>query len=62
MKKTYKKPQLGIIVIQDICSNGLNMASVQAQDRQTTIDNFEVVEQEQSKDAYSWDADSWGGN
>lgn len=47
--------------MQDICSNGLNLASVQTQDGKS-VDQFDVVEEEKSKTDYNWDQSSWGGN
>lgn len=61
MKKTYSKPSIMMVAIEDFCSNGLTEGSVQTSDG-TQVDHFKVIEQEQSKSQYDWSNDSWGGN
>lgn len=61
MKKLYIRPAVVTVGMQDICSNGLNLASVQTQDGKS-VDQFDVVEEDKSKTDYNWDQSSWGGN
>ena len=62
MKKKYIKPMAWVIsVVQPLCSNGLDNASVRRLNGDY-VDNFDVVEEEESKDKYNWDTNAWGGN
>lgn len=64
MKKKYVKPSVSVVVMGDeLCSNGLTLGSVQTQEGKH-VDQFEVVEKEQSENQYDWDfsSGSWGGN
>lgn len=59
MKKTYIQPYSNVIVMTDaLCS--LLHASVVQGGTDKTIDNIDVVEEDESA-SMGWDADSWGG-
>ena len=62
MKKNYITPEINVIQPESLlCSGGFMVASV----RQGNIDgecisDFEVVNEEKSRDQYSWGSDKWG--
>ena len=62
MKKTYMKPEVAVVAMQDLCdTNGLMVASVQTSSGDH-VDSFDVVEQDQEA-GIDWDDKStWGGN
>ena len=63
MKKTYIQPTSTVITMSDnLCDNGLTIASVKLGDSNETIDNIEVVEDDKSGTDYKWDSGSWGGD
>ena len=62
MKKTYIQPTSTVITMSDnLCDNGLTIASVKLGETDKTIDNIKVVEENESA-GMDWGADSWGGD
>lgn len=62
MKKTYIQPTSTVITMSDnLCDNGLTIASVKLGETDKTIDNIKVVEEDESADM-GWGADKWGGD
>lgn len=62
MKKTYIQPTSTVITMSDnLCVNGLTIASVKLGETDKTIDNIKVVEEDKSADM-DWGIDSWGGD
>lgn len=63
MKKTYIQPASTVITMSDnLCDNGLNIASVKLGETDKTIDNIKVVEEDKSATDYDWSSGSWGGD
>lgn len=61
MKKTYIQPTSTVITMSDnLCDNGLTIASVKLGETDKTIDNIKVVEENESS-SMDWDSGSWGG-
>lgn len=61
MKTKYIKPSIAIVVKEELCSNGLKNASVHRPNGQF-VDNFDVVEKEDSEKQYDWTKNAWGGD
>lgn len=62
MKIRYMKPSIAIVVKEELCSNGLSNASVHKPTGEH-IDQFDVVEKEESEKSYEWDnKNAWGGD
>ncbi len=61
MKKTYIQPTSTVIVMSDnLCDNGLTIASVKLGETDKTIDNIKVVEENESS-SMDWGSGTWGG-
>lgn len=61
MKKTYIQPASTIITMSDnLCDNGLTIASVKLGETDKTIDNIKVVEENESS-SMDWGSGTWGG-
>lgn len=61
MKKTYIQPACTVITMSDnLCDNGLTIASVKLGETDKTIDNIKVVEENESS-SMDWGSGSWGG-
>lgn len=61
MKKTYIQPASTIIVMSDnLCDNGITIASVKLGETDKTIDNIKVVEENESS-SMDWGSGTWGG-
>ena len=61
MKKTYIQPTSTVIVMSDnLCDNGITIASVKLGETDKTIDNIKVVEENESS-SMDWGSGSWGG-
>lgn len=61
MKKTYIQPTSTVITMSDnLCDNGLTIASVKLGETDKTIDNIKVVEEDESS-KMDWDSGTWGG-
>ena len=62
MKKNYITPEINVIQPESLLCNGsLVVASVRTGSTEgECIDNFEVVNEEASKNQYSWGSDMWG--
>ena len=61
MKKTYIQPTSTIITMSDnLCDNGLTVASVKLGETDKTIDNIKVVEENESS-SMDWGSGTWGG-
>lgn len=61
MKKTYIQPTSTVITMSDnLCDNGLTIASVKLGETDKTIDNIKVVEENESS-SMDWGSDTWGG-
>lgn len=61
MKKTYIQPTSTVITMSDnLCDNGLTIASVKLGETDKTIDNIKVVEENESS-SMDWGSGSWGG-
>lgn len=54
-KKNYIIPTISLVVSEDLCDTGLKTGSVFQQDAssQTWIDQFEIVEESQTKQDFS---------
>ena len=62
MKKTYIQPTSTVITMSDnLCDNGLTIASVKLGETDKTIDNIKVVEENESS-SMDWGSGSWGGD
>lgn len=62
MKKTYIQPTSTVITMSDnLCDNGLTVASVKLGETDKTIDNIKVVEENESS-SMDWGSGSWGGD
>lgn len=62
MKKTYIQPASTVITMSDnLCDNGLTIASVKLGETDKTIDNIKVVEENESS-SMDWGSGSWGGD
>lgn len=60
MKKNYITPEINVIQPESLlCSGGFMVASVNNTNGEC-IDNFDVVNEENSKNQYSWGSDMWG--
>lgn len=61
MKKTYIQPTSTVITMSDnLCDNGLTIASVKLGETDKTIDNIKVVEENESS-SMDWGSGTWGG-
>ena len=62
MKKNYITPEINVIQPESLlCNGGFMVASVRTGSTEgECIDNFEVVNEEASKNQYSWGSDMWG--
>lgn len=61
MKKTYIQPTSTVIVMSDnLCDNGITIASVKLGETDKTIDNIKVVEENESS-SMDWGSGTWGG-
>ena len=62
MKKNYITPEINVIQPESLlCSGGFMTASVyNGNTGGECIDNFEVVNEEASKNQYSWGSGMWG--
>lgn len=61
MKKTYIQPASTVITMSDnLCDNGLTIASVKLGETDKTIDNIKVVEENESS-SMDWGSGTWGG-
>lgn len=61
MKKTYIQPTSTVITMSDnLCDNGLTIASVKLGETEKTIDNIKVVEENESS-SMDWGSGTWGG-
>lgn len=62
MKKNYITPEINVIQPESLlCSGGFMVASVrQGSTNGECISDFEVVNEENSRDQYSWGSDKWG--
>lgn len=61
MKKTYIQPTSTVITMSDnLCDNGLTIASVKLGETDKTIDNIKVVEENESL-SMDWGSGTWGG-
>ncbi len=61
MKKTYIQPTSTVITMSDnLCDNGITIASVKLGETDKTIDNIKVVEENESS-SMDWGSGSWGG-
>lgn len=61
MKKTYIQPTSTVIVMSDnLCDNGITMASVVHGDTGDNVDKIDVVEEDKSANM-DWGSGSWGG-
>lgn len=62
MKKTYIQPTSTVITMSDnLCDNGLTIASVKLGETDKTIDNIKVVEENESS-SMDWGSGTWGGD
>ena len=62
MKAKYIKPTMSVIVLDELCTtNGLELASVHSPSGRR-VDQFPVVEEDESKDQYDWSSKSYGGD
>ncbi len=60
MKKNYITPEINVIQPEALlCSGGFMTASVNNTEGKC-IDNFDVVNEEDSRNNYSWGSDMWG--
>lgn len=62
MKKNYITPEINVIQPESLlCSGGFMVASVrQGSTNGECISDFEVVNEENSRDQYSWGSNNWG--
>ena len=64
MKKNYITPEIKVIQLEALCSEGLNIASVHRADLTgECISNFDVVNEKDTKDKDLWgesNSDRWG--
>ncbi len=62
MKKNYITPEINVIQPDSLlCSGGFMVASVrQGSTNGECISDFEVVNEENSRDQYSWGSNNWG--
>ena len=61
MKKTYIQPTSTVITMSDnLCDNGLTIASVKLGETDKTIDNIKVIEENESS-SMDWGSGTWGG-
>ena len=62
MKKNYITPEINVIQPESLlCSGGFMTASVYTgSTKGECIGNFEVVNEENSRDQYSWGSNKWG--
>lgn len=62
MKKNYITPEINVIQPESLlCSGGFMVASVrQGSTNGECISDFEVVNEENSRDQYSWGSNKWG--
>ena len=62
MKKNYITPEINVIQPEALlCSGGFMVASVrQGSTNGECISDFEVVNEENSRDQYSWGSNNWG--
>ena len=62
MKKNYITPEINVIQPESLlCSGGLVTTSVfQESTEGECIGKFDVVNEEDSRDKYSWGSDMWG--